>query len=57
MNNERPTKKILVTVRHRGRVAWTLATAVKVGNKYRVSEAVLNKLSENVPVGCTFTSG
>ncbi len=54
---ERPTKKVLVTVRHRGQIKWTLATAVKVGNKYRVANSTINMLAADVPHGCTFTSG
>ena len=54
---ERQTKKILVTVKHRGRITWTLATAVKVGNKYRVANSTINMLAADVPHGCTFTAG
>jgi hypothetical protein len=55
---ERQTKKILVTVRDQhGRVRWTLATAIKVGNRYHVRESTLNMLCQYIPRGATFTSG
>jgi hypothetical protein len=57
--NERPVKKILVTVKDYRTVTvrWTLATAVKVGLKYRVSRETINMLTDDAPYGATFTTG